>query len=136
MIFIDTNICIALRDLDQSTWREYRALPESPVMSMITRIELENGANAEIGLEMRRRDLLKELLTIVPVEMYTHADILSYRAIIYDLSFDRQRTLDRLIASQAITRDASLITRNGKDFRRIPGLRLIEWSTPPTLRPS
>lgn len=137
MIFIDTNICIALRDLDAPTWQGVRALPDEPVMSMITRIELENGANAEPGLENLRRNLLDELLTVIPVEMFTHADILAYRQIVYDLSFDRQRTLDRLIAAQAISRDASLITRNGKDFRRIEGLRLIEWETPaPTPPPS
>lgn len=130
MIFIDTNICIAMRDLHAATWRQVRALPEKPVMSMISRIELENGANAEPGLENSRRHRLEELLTVVPVEMFTHADILSYRAIVYDLSFDRQRTLDRLIAAQAIARDATLVTRNGKDFRRIDGLRLQEWDSP------
>lgn len=127
MIFIDTNICIAMRDLDAATWERVRALPEEPVMSMITRIELENGANAEPGAENLRRRLLEELLAVVPVEMFTHADILSYRQIVYDLSFDRQRTLDRLIAAQAITRDARLVTRNGKDFRKIEGLKLVEW---------
>ena len=71
--------------------------------------------------------MLEELLGIVPVEMFTHADILSYREIIYNLSFDRQRTLDRLIAAQAISRDATLITRNVKDFRRITGLKLEAW---------
>ena len=131
MIIIDTNICIALRDLDAATWERVRALPEEPVMSMVTRIELENGAHAEPGVENLRRRLLEELLEIVPIEMYTHADILAYRNIVYDLSYDRWRTLDRLIAAQAIARDASLITRNGKDFRRIDGLRLIEWDTPP-----
>ena len=127
MIFLDTNICIALRDLHDETWQRVRALPEGQVMSMITRIELENGANAEPGLENRRRRLLEELLAIIPVEMFTHADILSSRDSIYTLSFDRQRTLDRLIAAQAITRDATLVTRNGKDFRRIEGLKLEEW---------
>ena len=130
MIFIDTNICIALRDLDDDTWRRVRALPEAPVMSMITRIELENGANAKPGLENQRRRLLEQLLGIVPVEMFTHTDILSYGTIVYNLSFDRQRTLDRLIAAQAITRDAMLVTRNGKDFRRIDCLKLEEWDTP------
>jgi hypothetical protein len=38
--------------------------------------------------------------------------------------------LDRLIAAQAIARDAPLITRNGKDFRKIERLKLIEWETP------
>lgn len=130
MILIDTNICIALRDLDQETWARVRALPDGPAMSMISRIELENGANAEPGLENLRRRLLEELLAIIPVEMFTHGDILAYRNIIYDLSFDRQRTLDRLIAAQAIARDAVLITRNGRDFRKIDGLKLIEWETP------
>ena len=127
MILIDTNICIALRDLDAPTWERIRALPEEPAMSMITRIELENGAHAAPGPEKRRPRLLEELLEIVPVEMFTHADILAYRNIVQDLGFDRQRTLDRLIAAQAIARDATLVTRNAKDFRRIDGLKLETW---------
>lgn len=127
MILIDTNICIALRDLDSETWDRVRALPENPIMAMITRIELENGAHAALGLENKRPLLLEQLLEIFPVEMFTHADILSYRQIIHDLGFNRQRTLDRLIAAQAITRDAVLITRNAKDFREIDGLRLESW---------
>ena len=59
--------------------------------------------------------------------MFTHADILAYGAIIYNLGYDRRTTLDRLIAAQAIARNATLITRNGKDFRRIEGLKLEEW---------
>ena len=130
MIFVDTNIAIALRDLDRRTHEAVRTLDEVPVFSMITRIELENGVNAEPGLENSRRRLLDELLRTYAVEMFTHADILAYGAIIYDLSYDRRLTLDRLIAAQAIARDAVLITRNGKDFRRIEGLKLIEWKTP------
>jgi predicted nucleic acid-binding protein len=127
MIFLDTNICIALRDLDEATWRQVRALDDGPVMSMITGIELENGAHAEVGLERPRRALLDELLTVVPVTLFTHDDILSYRSIVYNLGFSRPRTLDRLIAAQAITRDARLVTRDGKDFREIERLRLIDW---------
>ena len=130
MIFIDTNIAIALRDVNDETHRQVSALPEVPVLSMITRIELENGVNAEPGLERIRRQLLDELLETYSVEMFTHADILAYGAIIYNLSHDRRLTLDRLIAAQAIARDATLITRNGKDFRKIDGLKLVEWETP------
>jgi tRNA(fMet)-specific endonuclease VapC len=130
MIFIDTNIAIALRDVDEETHRRVSALPEIPVFSMITRIELENGVNAEPGLERQRRHLLDALLETYSVEMFTHADILAYAAIIDDLLYDRWRTLDRLIAAQAIARDATLITRNGKDFRKIEGLKLEEWETP------
>jgi tRNA(fMet)-specific endonuclease VapC len=127
MIFIDTDIAIALRDLHEPTHRMVMALPEIPVFSMITRIELENGVNAEPGLAKNRRCLLEELLETYRVEMFTHADILAYGAIVCELGFDRRTTLDRLIAAQAIARDAVLITRNGKDFRRIDGLKLEEW---------
>ena len=130
MIFIDTNIAIALRDVDRETHRRVAALDEIPVLSMITRIELENGVNAQPGLERHRRLLLDTLLETYGVEMFTHADILAYGAILYELSYDRRLTLDRLIAAQAIARDATLITRNGKDFRKIDGLKLIEWETP------
>ena len=127
MIFIDTDIAIALRDVHRATHERVAALPEIPVLSMITRIELENGVNAEPGLERYRRRLLEELLETYSVEMFNHADILAYGAIVYNLSYDRRTTLDRLIAAQAIARDATLITRNGKDFRRIEELKLEEW---------
>jgi tRNA(fMet)-specific endonuclease VapC len=127
MIFIDTDVAIALRDAHRATLRLIDELPDLPVISMITRIELENGVNAEPGLERLRRRLLDRFLKTIAVEMFTHADILAYGAIIYNLSYDRRTTLDRLIAAQAIARDATLITRNGKDFRRIEGLKLEEW---------
>lgn len=130
MIFVDTNIAIALRDVDQLVHERIRALAEIPVFSMITRIELENGVSAEPGLENRRRRLLDALLETYSVEMFAHADILAYAAIIYDLGYNRWLTLDRLIAAQAIVRNATLITGNGKDFRRITGLKLVEWETP------
>ncbi len=127
MIFIDTDVAIALRDANQPTLRLIDELPELPVVSMITRIELENGANSEPGLANLRRRLLVRLLETIAVEMFTHADILAYGQIVYDRGYDRRTTLDRLIAAQAIARDAVLITRNGKDFRRMDGLKLEEW---------
>ena len=94
---------------------------------MITRIELENGVNADPSHTLLRRRLLDRFLQTIAIQMFTDADILAYGAIVYNLGHDRRTTLDRLIAAQAITRDATLITRNGKDFRRIDGLKLEEW---------
>ena len=127
MIFIDTNIAIALRDLHKETQAKIRALGETPVISLITRIELENGAQKEPAGSNGRRRLLEILLRRISVIFFNHADVIAYGAIVYDLGFDRRLTLDRLIAAQAISRDARLITMNGADFRRIEGLRLDEW---------
>jgi tRNA(fMet)-specific endonuclease VapC len=125
--FIDTDVAIALRDNELQTREQVRALGRFPVISMITRIELENGVNLEPGLTNLRRALLERLLESLRVEMFTVADIYAYGQIVYDIGHDRRRTLDRLIAAQAISRDATLITRNGKEFRKIHGLKLIEW---------
>ena len=127
MIFIDTNIAIALRDMHKETQAKVRALEETPAISLMTRIELENGAQKEPAGTNNRRRLLDLLLRELPIVFFNHADIIAYGGIVYDLGFDRRLTLDRLIAAQAISRDARLITMNGADFRRIEGLRLEEW---------
>lgn len=128
MIFIDTDIAIALRDGHLDTQRRIADLDEIPVVSIVTRIELENGVNREAeGVELRRR-LLDRLLETIPVEFFAPADVLAYGSIVRALGYDRRLTLDRLIAGQALSRDAVLITRNGRDFRRIEGLKLYIWS--------
>ena len=130
MIFIDTNIAIALRDVDPETHRLVGALGSVPVISIVTRIELENGVNREpAGVNLRRR-LLDRFLGTIAVEMFTHADVRVYGEIVYKLGYSRPLTLDRLIAAQALARDARLITCNGADFRKIPGLRLEVWPSP------
>jgi tRNA(fMet)-specific endonuclease VapC len=32
-----------------------------------------------------------------------------------------------MIAAQAIAHQATLVTRNGDDFRDVPGLAMLEW---------
>lgn len=39
-------------------------------------------------------------------------------------------TLDLRIAATALAHDMTLVTRNAKDFARVPGLRLADWSVP------
>lgn len=41
-------------------------------------------------------------------------------------------TQDLLIASIALANEMPLLTRNLRDFQRVPGLILEDWSTPPS----
>lgn len=132
MIFIDTNVAILLRDVHMPTHGRIAELLEPPVISIMTRIELENGVNRDIDSPTTRRELLDRLLQTTTVHMFNQADVLAYGQIIYDIGYDRRLTIDRLIAAQAMTRDARFITMNGKDFRRITGLKLDVWDAPPS----
>lgn len=129
-IFLDTNVAIALRDGAEPTRALIGELDQIPVISIITRIELENGVNRETMGVSRRRHLLERFLETISVEMFTPADIRAYGDIVHDLGYSRRQTLDRLIAAQVLSRDALLITRNGADFRKIDGLRLEIWPSP------
>lgn len=128
MIFIDTDVAIAFRDGDRQTRDRVLALNVKPLLSMMTRIELEAGVyRSRQGDVALRRATVDRLLQTFAVEIFTEADVRAYGAIVAALGNDRRLTLDRLIAAQAIAREALLITRNGKDFRRIDGLRLEVW---------
>ncbi len=130
MIFIDTDIAIAFRDGDQATRDLVLALNVKPVLAMITRIELEAGVYRSLpGDVALRRAAVDRLLRAFAVVGFTEADVQAYGAIVAQQG--HARGLDRLIAAQAITRNATLITRNGKDFRRIEGLRLEIWPPMP-----
>lgn len=130
MLFIDTNIAIAMRDVDRATIERVRAFAMMPSISIMTRIELEDGVNRNPAVAVQRRARLDRFLQDVEVEYFSREDILVYGRIVNRLGHDRRLTLDRLIAAQAISRNATLVTRNGKDFRKIEGLRLEEWETP------
>lgn len=130
MIFIDTDVAIALRDNHPDTQRRVIGLGEKPVISIMTRVELENGVNREPAGVNLRQQLLDRMLETIEVEYLTPADILAYGQIVYDFAHDRRLTIDRLIAAQAISRDARLVTVTGKDFRKIHGLKLEIWPSP------
>lgn len=92
---------------------------------MIALVELEGGVRGE-ERELRRARL-DVLLKTVEVKPFLAADARAYGDIVNAAGFSRRKVLDRMIAAQAITSGATLVTCNGDDFRDIPGLTLLEW---------
>jgi tRNA(fMet)-specific endonuclease VapC len=133
MFLLDTNIVIpVLNERDPAAARRLDAeltLGTSIVMSAIVLFELRYGV-ANSARRERNESVLAHFmtlpLTIAPFEPddATHAgDIRAH--------LERDGTpigpYDILIAAQARRRGAVLVTRNRREFERVPGLMVTDW---------
>src|SRR4051794_704325 len=103
-------------------------LGEQPLMSIVTRVELEGGVyrdTAHATLLRSRVDLLLEHFEELP---FTTAEAEVYGYIVAQCGYSRPKVIDRMIAATAIVANAKLITLNARDFRDIPGLTIEDWS--------
>jgi tRNA(fMet)-specific endonuclease VapC len=125
---IDTNIAILLIEGDRPTLQHIDALPEAPLLSVVSTVELEAGLY-EYGKEdpdLRQR--LNLLLDRVEELPFTRREVACYGNIVANLGYSRRMIIDRMIAATALANDLVLATLNPRDFRRIPGLTLDDWS--------
>jgi len=75
---------------------------------------------------MRRRiDEIVDRLIELP---FTSAEAQAYLEVIAEIGFSRGLIIDRMIAVTALTHDLTLVTANVRDFRKIPGLKIEDWS--------
>jgi tRNA(fMet)-specific endonuclease VapC len=127
---IDTNVVIHLRDGDERIARNMAELDALPAIAMITRIELENGLYRDPEQTELLRPNLAAILRRTEVIDFGEMEFGAYRTILEQVGFSKRKVLDRMIAATALAHDLTLITMNGKDFRDVPGLKLVEWETP------
>jgi predicted nucleic acid-binding protein len=125
---IDTNIAILLIEGDDVALERVDTLPEVPLLSVVSTVELEAGLY-EYGQEdadlRRRLDLLLETVEELP---FTSHEVAAYGTIVARLGYSRRMIIDRMIAATALTQAATLLTANPRDFRNIPGLTIEDWS--------
>jgi predicted nucleic acid-binding protein len=124
---LDTNIAIHLRDGDPVVTAKIAELDGAVLLSIITRVELEDGVYREPSETGFRRARLDVMLEALPVLTFDAEAADAYRMILETAGYSRRKILDRMIAAQALVHRATLITRNAADFRDVPGLSLLEW---------
>ena len=125
---IDTNVAVHLRDGDPAITARVAHLTAQPVISVLTRVELEGGVYRDprnVAALRPRLDLMLEQLQELP---FTTAEAVVYARIVQQCGYSCPRVIDRMIAATAIRANATLITINSRDFRGIEGLRLEDWS--------
>ena len=124
---LDTNVVIHLRDGDADTLARVSALQGAVLLSIVSRVELEGGVYRDPAQANLRRPRLDAILDVLPVLAFDDAAADAYRIIVEAAGYSRRKLLDGMIAAQALVHRATLVTRNGDDFRDVPGLSLLEW---------
>ena len=124
---LDTNVAIHLRDRDPRIMDLVEALEEPVMISIVTRVELEGGVHGDVARSGVRRSRLRTMLATLATVPFGDEAADAYGAILDTVGFSRRKVLDRMIAAQALTHRATLVTMNAGDFNDVPGLDVVAW---------
>lgn len=126
---VDTNVCIAWlkgERVVREAWLE--VAPDEILLSAVVRAELLYGArrSQQVAANLRRLDALFGALTPAPFENRA-AD--QYGVVRAQLAAAGRLIgpNDLMIAATALAHDATLVTRNDREFTQVPGLRVEVW---------
>ncbi len=124
---LDSDVVVHLRDGRMDVWEHMRALDPPLMLSIVSRVELENGVYRDPPWAALRRAALDTILTRVATIDFGAAELAAYCGIVETIGYSRANVRDRMIAATALAHDLTLVTFNGSDFRGVPGLRLEVW---------
>ena len=130
MFLLDTDTCIyALKHNTRVLANLLSKDREEVFVSVISEAELRTGA-AKSSSPIKTLRLIQKFLRPLTIVEFTSDDSAAYAHIRAKL--ERAGTpigpLDTLIASQAVARKLTLISNNEREFRRVPGLDVENWS--------
>ncbi|MDO5623075.1 MAG: type II toxin-antitoxin system VapC family toxin [Pseudomonadota bacterium] len=126
-LLLDSNIVIALMNMHEGAAARLREhQPGSVAISTIVLQELIYGARKSQRVAY---NLHKIAQLHFPVLDFTPQDADTAGRIRADLATNGTPIgpYDALIAAQALGRNLTLVTHNTREFRRVPGLRVIDW---------
>lgn len=128
---LDTNICIyVMKNRPNNVIKKFLSHdPEELCISAITYAELMHGVEKSMAVERNRiaLSLFLSPITIIDFDMRAAEE---YGKIRSDL--EKRGTpigpMDTLIAGHAKSRDLILVTNNTKEFDRVAGLSVEDWT--------
>lgn len=131
MYLLDTNICIFLikkkNPLLLETIRKKQT--KGLYISSLTIAELEFGIQKS-QLKEKNKIALIGLLSIFKIIDFDNNDAAAYGIIraALEKSGNIIGNIDMLLAAQAIARNLILVTNSSKEFKRVPNLKIEDWS--------
>ena len=133
ILSLDTNVCIEIINgknvAVRRAFAEARQSRTPLVTSLIVAHELYFGAERHPRPEEERRRV-RAMLTWTPLETYDEQDMRSMARVRAGL---RSQGLsigpyDLLIAGQALARGWTVVTGNIREFSRVEGLNVFDWT--------
>ncbi len=127
MFMLDTNACIDFLD-GRSSLLEARVDKHFGhlTISMISVAELMVGSKTSSN-PRRDAERLDAFISGVELAEFNLATARRYGEVIKQIGV-RRKSYDRLIGVQALVLGLTLVTRNGKDFADVPGLKVENWT--------
>jgi tRNA(fMet)-specific endonuclease VapC len=130
-LMLDTNICIDLiRERPQSLLERLSSHAVGDVgISVITLAELEYGVSKSTR-RAKNREALDQFVSPLEVAAFERQSTAVYGRLRAALEKKGRSigSMDLLIAAHAVSFDVPLITHNVREFRRVPGLRIEDWT--------
>ena len=129
---LDTNICIFLiRQKPAKLLDRFKRYSVGDIgLSSVTLAELEYGV-AKSNQPERNRQALAEFALPLEIAGFGTEAARAYGAV--RASLESRGTpigaLDTLIGAHALSLGTTLVTHNVREFRRIPKLKVVDWTT-------
>jgi len=130
-VMLDTNICIYLiKQAPPVLIARFETFPVGDIgISVITLAELEYGASKSTH-PRRNREALEQFIAPLDVALFDRQAAVAYGRIraVLEKKGRPIGAMDLLIAAQALSLGVRLVTNNEREFRRVPGLRVENWT--------
>lgn len=128
---LDTDTCIYALKQNTAVLRQLLAQSREDIMvSVITEAELRTGAAKSVSAA-KTLPLVENFLRPLAILDFTSGDAAAYAQVRARL--ERAGTpigpLDTLIAAQAVARKLVLVSNNKREFRRVAGLHIQNWTS-------
>lgn len=135
MIFmLDTNICVQIirRRAPYALQRLTEQTIDTVCLSSLTVAELEYGV-AKSSQPAQNQRALEQFLLPLAIVPFDEQDAQVYGWVRAALEAQGQPigAIDTLLAAQALRHALTLVTNNVREFARVPGLQLEDWTLSP-----
>lgn len=131
LYLLDTNICIYLiKRRSDTLLNRMRVFRTGEIgVSVVTVAELQYGVSKSENKE-RNQAALEAFLLPLDIAEFTVGETVIYGQIRSELEKQGRPVgpLDTMIATHALSLDVPLVTNNTREFERVKGLRVEDWT--------